>query len=94
MKPEILRLRGTIFSALGEMEAADKAYQQALDLSREQGALSLELRCLSSLLAHRRSLHQDLEAVNIDLRRILDCLESQEGRSEIKYARDLLRGIS
>jgi class 3 adenylate cyclase/tetratricopeptide (TPR) repeat protein len=94
MKPEILRLRGTVFSALGEMEAAGEAYQQALDLSREQQALSLELRCLSSLLAHRRSLHQDLDMINVDLRRLLDCLESQGGRSEINHAHDLLRGIS
>ena len=47
--PELLRLRGALLAAAGDETAAEDSLQQALELARQLGARSLELRTATSL---------------------------------------------
>src|SRR5262249_18445459 len=46
---ELYRLRGEFFRMRGEVEAAEKGYHDAVQIARNQGAKSLELRAAKSL---------------------------------------------
>jgi hypothetical protein len=56
MEPEIYRTRGNILRELDRLEEAEGAYRRAVDCARAQGARSLELRALTSLLEMRLAL--------------------------------------
>lgn len=90
MKSEVLRMRGNTLEALGEMECVREAYRQSLDWARHQGALSLELRCLSSLLINLRSQGQNIETTTMELHHALKRMQSQNGRPEVLKAQNLL----
>jgi tetratricopeptide (TPR) repeat protein len=53
MVPEILCCRGDIHRELGNDREAELAFRQAVEEARDQGAVSLELRALTSLIQHR-----------------------------------------
>ena len=52
LTPELLRIKGELFllqGVSGAAAAAEGLFRRALDLAHEQGALSWELRCATSL---------------------------------------------
>jgi len=92
MTPEILRTRGNILLDLERLDAADEAYRQAVACARAQGALSLELRALTSLLDMQLSRGQpgDLPA---ELCRTMDAIAASPDRPDLMTARALLARI-
>jgi predicted ATPase len=55
-EPEVHRVRGLALAKRGEADAAERAFQRAVECAREQGALSWELRarrCIAEHLAER-----------------------------------------
>jgi len=89
MEPEIYRTRGNILRDLNRLDQAAKAYRRAVGCARAQGAVSLEIRALTSLLDLRLSLGQpgDLPA---ELRRAMVALGCQSDRPDFITARNLL----
>jgi tetratricopeptide (TPR) repeat protein len=47
--PEILRVKGAVMAALGSIEAAEAFIHRAIEIARQQSALSWELRAIMSL---------------------------------------------
>jgi hypothetical protein len=92
MEPEIYRTRGNILRDLDRLDQADEAYRLAVGCARAQGAISLELRALTSLLDFRLSRGQpgDLPA---ELRRTMVALPAQQGRPDFISARNVLARI-
>lgn len=93
MAPEILRVRGDIYRDLGRLQEADQAYQAAVSSARRQGALSLELRSLTSLLAHRRA-QGPVEPILGELRQVQTKMQTSPDRPDLKAARALLAEFS
>jgi class 3 adenylate cyclase/tetratricopeptide (TPR) repeat protein len=89
MVPEIIRTRGDILSDLGRSQEADEAYDLAVQSARSQGALSLELRALTSLLAHRLG-HGGARERLPELRQALERMETAAGRPDPMKAHALL----
>ncbi len=89
MKPEIYRTRGNILRDLGRLEQADEAYRQAWDSACTQGARSLEIRALTSLLDLRLSRGQS-DGLPAELRRAMVSLARQSKRPDFVTARTLL----
>jgi class 3 adenylate cyclase/tetratricopeptide (TPR) repeat protein len=89
MMPEVYRTRGEILGDLGRLDQADEAYRRAWHCARAQGARSLELRALTSLLRLRLSRAQpgDLSA---DLRRVMAAMVCQPNRPDLIAAHELL----
>lgn len=89
MTPEIFRTRGDIFRDLDRLDEADDAYRRAVECARTQGARSLELRGLTSLLDLRftRGEPSDLPA---ELRQVMDAMPGQGDRPDVAAARALL----
>jgi adenylate cyclase len=59
---ELHRIRGEMFAETGESTAAVQAFQQALDVARQQHAKALELRVAIRLASHWRILGQSEDA--------------------------------
>ena len=92
MKPEIYRTRGNILRDLDRLDEADEAYRQAVACARAQGARSLELRALTSLLDLHlcRGQPGDLPA---ELRRTMAAMVCRPDRPDLITARELLARI-
>jgi class 3 adenylate cyclase/tetratricopeptide (TPR) repeat protein len=92
MLPEIFRTRGDILLELERLDEADHAYRRAVACARGQGARSLELRALTSLLdLHlKRGQPGDLPA---ELRRAMDAMLCSPDRPDLVKARCLLARI-
>jgi adenylate cyclase len=92
MMPEIYRTRGNILRDLGRLDEATHAYRQAVACARAQGARSLELRALTSLLdlCLSRGQRGDIPA---ELHRVIAVMEHQSDRPDVTTARDLLARI-
>jgi tetratricopeptide (TPR) repeat protein len=92
MVPEIYRIRGNILRDLDRLDQADEAYRLAVACARAQGAVSLEIRALTSLLDFRLSRGQlgDLPA---ELGRAMVALPDQQDRPDFISARNLLARI-
>jgi hypothetical protein len=86
MMPEIYRTRGDVLGELGRVGQAEEAYCMAVDCARAQGALSLELRALTSLLNFRldRGEPEDLAP---QVRQALNAMICQPGRPDLEAAR-------
>jgi hypothetical protein len=86
MMPEIYRTRGDVLGELGRAGQAEEAYCMAVDCARAQGALSLELRALTSLLNFRldRGEPEDLAP---QVRHALDAMICQPSRPDFAAAR-------
>jgi predicted ATPase len=64
--PELLRLKGELFiiqSPLASRDAAEELFQQALDLARQQEALSWQLRAATSLARLLRNQRRPADAI-------------------------------
>ena len=92
MTPEIFRTRGDIFRDLERLDEADDGYRRAVECARRQGARSLELRALTSLLDLRFARREpgDLPA---ELRRVMDAMPGQGDRPDVTAARALLARV-
>lgn len=92
MMPELLRTRGNILHDLRRLDEADEAFRQAVACARAQGARSLELRALTSLLDLRlcRGQPGDLPA---ELRQSIAAMACRPGRPDLVAARDLLSRV-
>jgi class 3 adenylate cyclase/tetratricopeptide (TPR) repeat protein len=90
MVPEILRLRGDVYGAHGQWHEADLAYQDAVQAARDQRALSLELRALTSWLRHRSTAQASTSAIQAELCQLLDQLQAEAPRPDPTAARELL----
>jgi hypothetical protein len=92
MQPEIYRTRGNILRDLDRFDAADKSYEHAVACARAQGARSLELRALTSLLDLRLSRGR---AGNLptELRLLMTHMTSQQERPDLVAARELLARV-
>ena len=90
MKAELLRLKGEILASLDKDEAADRAFREAIQLAQAQGARSLQLRAINSLIRHRIAHQREVEILTEELHKLLDSMHSQHGRPEFELARGLL----
>ncbi|MEM7345264.1 MAG: tetratricopeptide repeat protein, partial [Chloroflexota bacterium] len=90
---EIYRLKGLLLSEQGAEQAAEAALQQALSISREQKAKSLELRAVMSLarLWHRQS--KSLQAHHL-LAEIYGWFTEGFDTHDLQEARSLLDQLS
>jgi len=93
MVPEVLRLRGDILDNLGRVDEADLAYQQSVLAARDQGAYSLELRSLNSLLNHRL-LHGGDLSIHSDLRKAELRIQGKSDTPDRVTARNLIAAIA
>jgi hypothetical protein len=92
MVPEVYRTRGNILRDLDRPDQADEAYRLAVGCARAQGARSLELRALTSLLDLHLTRGQlgDLPA---ELGRAMEAMMCRPDRSDLIAARELLTRI-
>jgi hypothetical protein len=92
MMPEIFRTRGNILLDLERADEADQACRRAVACARAQGARSLELRALTSLLDMHLTRGQpgDLPA---ELRRTMDAMATRPDRPDLMTARALLARV-
>lgn len=92
MQPEIYRTRGNILRDLDRLDQADDAYHQAWVCARTQGARSLEIRALTSLLDLRLSRGRpgDLPA---ELSQAMVASECDPDRPDLITARALLARV-
>ncbi len=89
MVPEILRCRGDVLVELGNDSEADLAYQQAVEEARDQGALSLQLRALTSLICHRRQ-NNEATGLHDELRWLVGKIQTEPTTPDLLSARELL----
>jgi len=89
MMPEIFRTRGDILRDLERFDEADAAYRCAVACARKQGARSLELRALTSLLDLRLAREEPSDAP-AELRRVADAMADQRDRPDLAAARAML----
>jgi predicted ATPase len=68
---------------------ADEAYATAVSSARDQGAVSLELRALTSLLAHRFA-HGDAQSTRSELQALVASIPVSPGRRDMIEASALL----
>jgi ATP/maltotriose-dependent transcriptional regulator MalT len=92
MMPEVFRTRGEILRSLDRLNEADDAYRRAVVCARAQGARSLELRALTSLLDLRFA-HGDTDDACAELVRAMDAMPGQEDRPDLTAARALLARV-
>jgi tetratricopeptide (TPR) repeat protein len=89
MLPEIYRTRGNILRDLGQLHQAEGAYQKACDSARAQGARSLEVRALTSLLELRLARHEP-GGLPAALEHAMVGLPDDQDRPDLVTARELL----
>jgi class 3 adenylate cyclase len=89
MVPEIFRTRGDILYDLERLDDADRAYRRAVACARGQGARSLELRGLTSLLELRLKRGQPGD-LPTELRRLVDGMSCSPDRPDVLKARCLV----
>jgi hypothetical protein len=92
MMPEIFRTRGDIFRDLERFDEADAAYRCAVACARTQGARSLELRALTSLLDLRLAREEPSDAP-AELRRVANAMADQRDRPDLAAARAMLARV-
>jgi tetratricopeptide (TPR) repeat protein len=92
-KPEIYRIRGNILRDLDRQAQADQAYRLAVGCARAQGARSLEIRALASLLDLCSSVGQP-DDLPVELRRAMTGLDSQLDRPDFVAAHKLLASVA
>jgi len=92
LMPEVHRTRGNILRDLGRSDEADATYSDAVACARAQGAISLELRALTSLLELRLSCGRpgDLPA---ELGRVMSAMACAPDRPDLVAARELLSRV-
>jgi class 3 adenylate cyclase/tetratricopeptide (TPR) repeat protein len=92
LMPEVHRIRGNILRELGRSDEAAAAYSDAAGCARVQGATSLELRALTSLLELRQSSSRpgDLPA---ELGRVISAMPIAPDRPDLVSARELLSRV-
>jgi ATP/maltotriose-dependent transcriptional regulator MalT len=90
--PEIFRTRGDILRSLERLDEADDAYRRAVTCARAQGARSLELRALSSLLDLSLA-HGDPGDACAELLRAMDAMPGQGDRPDLAAASALLARV-
>jgi predicted ATPase len=92
---ELLRTRGELVRMQGNPEASAAAgdlFQQALELSRQQGALSWELRAATSLARMRRDQGRSAEALAL-LRPVYDRFTEGFETADLQAAKALLDAL-
>jgi len=92
LTPELLRLKGELALFQGEPDAAETAqdfFRQALDASRQQAALSWELRAATSLARLLRGQGRSADAIAC-LQPVYDCFTEGFGTADLIAAKQLL----
>jgi hypothetical protein len=92
--PELLRLEGELFLAVGSPAAAERVeslFRQARDAARPQGALSWELRAATSLARLLSSRGRPADA-NACLQPIYDRFTEGFGNADLSAAKRVLEG--
>jgi class 3 adenylate cyclase len=92
MMPEIYRTRGNILRDLDRLDEADRAFCQAVACAQVQGARSLELRALTSLL-DLRACRGPIDNLAGELRQALAAMTCRPDRPDVIAARKLLERI-
>jgi class 3 adenylate cyclase/tetratricopeptide (TPR) repeat protein len=92
LMPEVHRIKGNILRDLGRSDDSDVAYCRAAACAREQGAVSLELRALTSLLELRLSGGQP-GPLPAKLRRAMSAMACAPDRPDLVAARELLSRV-
>jgi predicted ATPase/DNA-binding winged helix-turn-helix (wHTH) protein len=90
--PELLRIKGEITEAddrPGMREAAESLYLRAIELARQQDALSLELRAATSLARLRHTVDRESKAATLVLEVYEQFTEGLE-TADLRTARELL----
>ncbi|MGA7263637.1 MAG: hypothetical protein WA709_16090 [Stellaceae bacterium] len=89
---ELLRIKGELVRMQGTLEAsaaAEDQFRQALELSRQQGALSWELRAATSLAQMQRDQGRSVEAFAL-LQPVYDRFTEGFDTADLKAAKALL----
>ncbi len=86
MMPEIYRTRGDVLRDLGRAGQAEDAYSMAVDRARAQGAVSLELRALTSLLDFK-VYRGDQEDLTAQMRQTLSAMICKPDQPDFAAAR-------
>jgi class 3 adenylate cyclase len=92
MLPELYRARGNILRDLDHLDQADEAYNLAMTCARAQGACSLELRALTSLLDLHLKRGQP-GALPAELLRAMGAMMCPSDRPDLITARDLVARV-
>jgi hypothetical protein len=92
MLPELYRARGNIFRDLDRLDQADEAYHLAMACARAQGACSLELRALTSLL-DLHLMRGRPGGLPAELLRAMEAMMCPPDRPDLITARDLLARV-
>jgi tetratricopeptide (TPR) repeat protein len=90
--PEVLRTRGNILRDLGRPNEAEAAYSDAIACARARGALSFELRALTSLLELRLSSECPGDLA-VELDRVVSAMGCAPDRPDLVAARELLSRV-
>jgi len=94
---DLLRIRGELLERQGEVEAADAAYRQAIEVARGQAARSFELRAASARLAMRqkqKSARRLVTAARTELAQIYATFGDGVATHDLRQARKLLDASS
>jgi class 3 adenylate cyclase/tetratricopeptide (TPR) repeat protein len=85
---ELHRIKGDlVFAGTGDAAAADACYRSAAALARRQGARSLELRALTSLVRLARRQGQEENAVRLQLQSLCDSFLEGDDTDDLRNAR-------
>ena len=90
MLPEVFRVRGNILADLGRSQEADDAYSLAIRSARSQGALSLQMRALSTLLSYRLENGGETGNLLLELREVIEGISCSAGHPDLTRATSLL----
>jgi predicted ATPase/class 3 adenylate cyclase len=87
--PEVLRLKGRLFAAGGSHDEARACFEQAIELAKSQGALSLQLRAATSM-ARLLALKGDEKGPRMFLKPVLNQFVEGFESQDFKEAESLL----
>ncbi len=93
LEPELYRIRGEILLAQGDERAAATDFDRALDVSRGQGALSLELRAAMSKCQLLRR-QGEIDAARRQLSNVYHCFTEGFNTKDLVEARSLIQELS
>jgi predicted ATPase len=86
---ELHRLRGELLARDGAAEPAEKAFRKALEVTRSQGARSLELRAVTSLARLCRGGPREPETRDL-LRGVYEAFTEGFDTADLRDAKELL----
>jgi len=93
--PELLRVKALVLDALPQPQddVAEACLEQALVLSRDQGALAWELRGTIDR-ARRLAMQGQTDLARTSLASVVDCFAAESDTADLRTARDLLATLA